>query len=430
MNFKEPFTIFTVALLQACLIQNVSAGGFQNSQTSVSALGRGYSGVGIAGDDLSDMFYNPAGLILQENNSFQFGSIIVDSNTEFEDTNSSLSVGNTQLPASGIEDDAGVTSPILLGFYSRKINNRLNFGIGLTTPYGLGTEYEDNWIGRYHSIKSELRTFDINPNIAWQVTDKVAIGMGISAQRASVELSRAIFTGASSPDGKSTLEADDWGFGYNLGALFEISPQTRMGIGLRSSVEHEFSGKLKLELPAQADREIDSNADLELPETAYLSFSHDLGEIQLFSSVRWTNWSRYKELRVKFNNVLPDLVETQKWDDSWTIGLGLNYLANNKWTFRAGYSYDETPVSSTTLRSARSPDEAKHTVSIGARYHLSNKISFDMVYAHTFIDDADINSTTDLVATQPGLASSNLVGKYDADANLFGIQVRWEWDVD
>ena len=427
MKIIKKYLLACLIILQTSLFVEVYAGGFQNSQTTITALARGYSGVGIAGDDLSDMFYNPAGLALSDKRSFQFGAVVIDSSTDFKNANSSILINKFNMPISGIEDNAGITSTVPVLYYGDHINNKLSYGIGLTTPFGLGTEYEDNWIGRYHSIKSKLETIDINPNLAWRLNDKFVLGFGVSAQHASVELSKAVFTGVTTPDGKSTLEADNWGFGFNIGAMFELNQQTRIGLGIRSKVRHSFSGTLDLEFPGQGKTKIDSDADLELPETAYISFFHDFGDIEILSSLRWTNWSRYDELRVNFNNVLPILIEPQQWKDSWTIGLGLNYQVNNKWIFRAGYSYDETPVSSTELRSARSPDENKHTISIGARYQYTESFNIDLAYAHTFFEDAKINSTTDLVATQPDLASSNLTGDYKAEADLFGIQFRWEW---
>ena len=72
----------------------------------------------------------------------------------------------------------------------------MSVGLGLFTPFGQKTEYDDNWVGRYHSQRTSLQTVDIDPVVAYRISDAFSIGAGIDIQYAHLERNNAIDFGS------------------------------------------------------------------------------------------------------------------------------------------------------------------------------------------------------------------------------------------
>ena len=416
------------ALRQALIVSGlvvassqIYASGFQISEATVSGLGRAFAGAGVAGDDVSDMFYNPAGMFLAEGRQFQVGVSIIDSESDFS---------GTATPFGGPGADGGETGTVPNLYYVFPEAGDIKYGIGITAPFGLATEYDENWAGRYQALRSELKTIDINPAIAFRVNEQFAVGAGISLQYADAELTQARFLGPGVPDGRSKVDGDNWDFGFNLGAMFSPGESTRLGIGFRSKVTQKVDGDLSVTAPNGATlAAAGAEAEVDLPETIYLSAFHSLNDqVDLLASARWTNWSRFDELRIKFDNGLPDSVTPENWDDSWTFSIGANYHLNDQWTLRAGYAHDESPVPDED-RTARIPDSDRDWFTLGASFSPNANMTIDLGYAHLSGDDASINETTVIAAppTAPAVLASTLSGDYEGGADIFGVQLQWRF---
>lgn len=399
----------------------VYSAGFQISESTVSGLGRAFAGAGVAGDDVSDMFYNPAGMFLAEGRQVQLGVSLIDSKSKFT---------GTATPFGGPNDDGGESAAVPNFFYVMPESNNLKYGLSITAPFGLATEYDSNWAGRYQGIRSELTTVDINPALAYRVNNQLALGAGLSVQYADAELTQARFLGVGVPDGKSKIDGDNWDYGFNLGAMFSPSQSTRFGIGFRSKVAQKVDGDLNVTAAnGMTIVSAGAEAEVDLPETVYLSAFHSLNsQLDLLASARWTNWSRFEELRIKFDNGLPDSVTPENWDDSWTLSIGANYKVNSQWTLRAGYAHDESPVPDED-RTVRIPDSDRDWFTVGASYAPNANLTVDFGYAHLSGDDADINEATIIAAppTAPGIVQSSLVGSYDGSADILGVQLQYKF---
>ena len=270
-------------------------------------------------------------------------------------------------PSRGTKDSGSAVIPNI--YYAADLGKDLRYGLSITSPFGLVTEYDDDWIGRYHAIKSELVTVDINPSIAYQVKDNISIGGGISVLLADTELSRAQFAGLGKPDPRATIEGDDTSFGFNLGIIVS-DDNGRLGIGYRSKVDIQAQGSLKIPgLAVSAG----ARANVTLPQTAYISgFRKVSDKIDILGTIRWTGWSSFEELRIEFDNGLPDNVTPTNWDNSTTYSIGMNYHIDDQWILRGGLAFDQTPVSD-EFRTARIPDTDRTWVSLGASYQAREK---------------------------------------------------------
>ena len=165
------------------------------------------------------------------------------------------SIHLTGQPLSG-GDGGNAGSAIVIPnlYYSHRLNDRLTAGVGIFSPFGLSTNYDSTWVGRYHAVKSDLISLNINPSLAYRVTDKLSLGAGINAQYLKAELSNAIDFGTifaalgaagvapQRNDGFVTFKGDSWSWGYNVGALYEFTGDTRAGIAYRSRIDHTLTG--------------------------------------------------------------------------------------------------------------------------------------------------------------------------------------------
>jgi len=211
-----------------------------------------------------------------------------------------------------------------------------------------------------------------------------------------------------------TVKGDDYGWGFNLGALWQFSEATRIGLAYRSEIDSTLEGDLTFSATPTV---IPVTADLTLPDSASLSLFHKLNaRWDLLADISWTGWSDFDELRI-VRAVGTPLVTPENWDDSYRYSLGANYHHSDKLTLRAGVAYDETPVSD-AFRTARIPDEDRTWLAFGAQYRLSPKSVLDVGYAHLFIEDARIFMP---------VSGVTLDGNYDASVDILSAQLTLDF---
>ena len=448
-------TLFLAPLLTGTALAvttSVHGAGFALIEQSVTGLGNAFAGGAAVAEDASTIYFNPAGMSRLGESEYQLGLHIVSPTTEFRSSGRSNVAGAVPLRGSD-GGEAGETGVVPNFYYVRRLNDDLSFGLGVNAPFGLATDYEEGWEGRYHALRSEVLTININPALSWKVNQKLSLGAGLNVQYAEVpELSNAldyaaICTGmaaSSNPtvaasaatcagvpttnDGKVELDGDDWSLGFNLGMLYAFSDATRVGLSYRSKVDHELEGTAAFTNTPSGLSNLGIfvndgvTADITLPETLSLSAYHQIGSRwAIMGDVTWTRWDRFKELRVKFNNNQQgDLVTPQEWDNTFRYSLGLSYRYNDRWTLRTGVAYDETAIPSAELRTPRIPGNDRRWLAVGASYRYSDHLHFDVGYAHLFISDTAINNTNATNAT--------LVGEFESSVDILSAQLRWRFD--
>ncbi len=405
---------------------NAGAAGFQISEQSVAGIGQAFAGAGIAKDDAANLFYNPAGLLANRNRQVQFGASLISSTADFTNTGSTQRLAGRTVPTAGPDADGGddVTVP---AFYYTSPGDDFKWGIAVSVPFGLATDYEDGWVGRYHALRSEVQAVNVNPAVGFRISDSVSVGAGISVQRVDAELSQSVFLGPGAPDGHAHLEGDDTEFGFNLGIMAEPSSATRLGFGYRSKIEHKLEGSVRFTGVPGLPGSLPVESTAIFPETIYASVSHEFNDAtELSSSVRWTRWSRLPELRIETAG-LPDSVSDYQWDDVTMFSIGIRHHLNDKWTIRAGYALDESPIPRAANRTPRVPDADRDWFTLGASVKVGDGKRIDFAYARVESDDASLVNTINLVSTAPGAFTDTLRGDYDGSVDIFGIQFYGEF---
>jgi len=428
------------ALLITLILVLVSAGsvfasGFALIEQSMSGLGNAYSGGAASAEDASTIFYNPAGMTLLNGRQLILGTHIIMPSVKFHNEGSTHVTG--QPLSGGNGGDGGVTKPVPNLYYSRKVTDKFSVGVGINAPFGLATDYDKDWVGRYHAVESDVLTVNINPSVAYKINDNLSFGAGFNVQYIKAKLSNAVDFGLigygkhipglfpQANDGFAELEGDSWGIGYNLGLLYEFSKNTRAGIAYRSRIEHTLEGDVDFsnvpDLLKGAFKDGGIKADLTTPDNLSISLYHQINpQWAVMADFTWTNWSLFKKLAVEFDNAaLPDSVTTEKWQDNYRYSLGVTYTPCCNWILRAGTAYDTTAVESAKYRTPRIPDGDRIWAALGAGYRLSDMVSFDIGYAHLFVNDPEINKK----ATGEDLSKGALKGTFDAAIDIVSAQV-------
>ena len=430
-------------VLIASLFSTTSYGsGFAIQEQSVTGLGRAFAGSAAVADDASTLFFNPAGMTNLSSSELAVGLHIIAPESDF-DNEGSVTGSNTPLIGDS-SNDAGKLTAVPNLFYVHKFDDRLFAGVGITVPFGLVTEYNDGWVGRYHAIRSGLKTININPNIAFKATEKLSIAAGISAQYADIELSNAIDFGTicagvnpalpcSTPqtnDGQVKIKADDWAFGYNLGLTYQMTDATRLGLTYRSKISHTLKGDGDFRVPSNIPSLISASfadgnvqGDLDVPESASLAIHHRVNEkLAVMADATWTRWSRFEQLIIESDEVARlNTEKPEHWENTMRYGLGFDYQYDPKLTLRAGVAYDESPIPN-EFRTARIAGEDRTWLAFGASYKVSDQLTLDAGYTHIFIDDPDIDETNEAATAE------RLIGQYEASVDIVSVQARWALD--
>jgi long-chain fatty acid transport protein len=444
------------ALSLACLCLAAGAGqaqaaGLAIRKQSGAALGNAFAGATAGAEDIGYMFFNPAALARQEGHQVLAAASYIAPRAKPTGVSGSTVLGTSITGGDGgggIAVDALV--PVLYGMYS--VTPGLKLGLGVNAPFGLVTEYEDGWSGRYHALESSLTTININPAVAYRMNDMVSVGLGLQAQYAEARLTNAVDFGTlgvargvpgsvpGAQDGFSEIEGDDWGFGFNAGVLFEPVEGTRLGIAYRSRVSHRLDGDGRFRLDSagvaaslQAAAIAAGNpapfvdtgveADLAMPETVSVGVHHDIDpQWSVMAEAAWTRSSRFDELRIEFDNpAQADSVTEEDWDDSWFLAGGATYRPDADWTIRLGVAYDESPVPDET-RTPRIPGADRLWLAVGAGFRPFENLRVDVGYTHIFVDDPSVDLTT---AGVGNTFRGNLAVDYDSSIDIVTLQVSY-----
>lgn len=370
------------------------ASGFAINEQSVSSMGTAFAGRSSSADDASTVFGNPAGMARLKREQVSAGIALIHAKTDIDNASGSTRGSNDgdMVPFIGAP----------MGYYVKPLDDNWSFGLGLYVPFGLVTDYERNFQGRYHGDRSEVRVITLQPTLSYRVNEQLSIGFGPTINRIDGELTSAVnnpIPGAG--DGKVEIKGDDTALGYNLGVLFELSPQTRFGLTYHSKVDYRLKGDTKVSGPGfvigSSAGSYDASLELTTPESVDLSVTHELNaDWTLYAGSTWTRWSRLEEIRADNKGVggllggaLTSISEPQNWHDTWAHAVGAAYKLNRQWTLRAGLAVDQSPTNNAD-RSPRIPSGDRTILSLGAAWSPNEDMTVDLAYSYLMEDDADI----------------------------------------
>ena len=425
------------SLLASTAFLPAHADSFAVNEYSASDLGRANTGRVTQTEDPAAAFGNPALLTHFDRPAVSLVASGILGNAHYDDEGSTGVLGN---PLGG--DTTGFLSDEALpaGHAVYPLSDQVAFGLSVTVPFGLSTDYDAGWAGRYQGITSELQAININPSIGYEITDTLSFGVGLNAQYIDARLTSAIDFGTvcfqqagpatctaagvtpTMADGLIEVEGDDWSYGWNAGFAWEPHPDWLIGLHYRSSIDQELEGDADFTVPANATFLTATGAFTDTPGSAGLDLpaSTELGvrwqatdRATLYANAQWTEWSSLSELRVEFDNpVQPDSVEELNYDDAGRYGFGGDYKVSDQWTVRAGYALDETPAPA-AFRTVRIPDNDRHIFAVGTTWSPTPDWSVDAAYNRVKIEDADFDRTGD--------SGDRVVGEFSGHADVISV---------
>lgn len=419
-------------VLLAASPNQARAGAFALTEHNAVGLGVGFSSAAMAAD-ASTTYFNPAGLTRIEAPQIIAVAHVIRFKANF--TNNGSNTAGLFPIAGGNGGDAGATEFIPNIYYAQPLTDSFAFGIGLSAPWGLETNYEDGWVGRYHALKTRIESINLNPSFAWRMTEALSFGAGFNVQQVKAELGNAIDFGLAgfslgipgflpgNADGKVAISGDSVEYGWNAGFLLETAPGTRFGIHYRADMTHQVEGSAVFTgVPgpfAPAFPNQDAKASLPVPDILSVHAMHQFG-------TAWTVTADYslfgfgslKSLDVDFSSpATPDASLRQDWRDAAIYSAGVHWRATGSLTLRAGYVYNESPVTNPALRSPRIPDSNRRWITLGGSWQAPSGFTVHAGYAKVSFSDAPIDTLD--------AAAHTLRGSAALSADVLSVQGTW-----
>jgi long-chain fatty acid transport protein len=409
IRWKSILLFAMPALIVIMVSGQAGAAGFQLFEENAAGIGNAYAGSAASAENASTIFFNPAGMTRLQEREISAGVTAVRPSFKFNNN-------GTTHPGSSANDtdggDGGDWNYVPNASLSYALTKDFYVGVGFSVPFGLATEYSSDWSGRYQSVKFSIETLNVNPSIAFRVSDKLSLGFGINWQKLKAEYVRHAHPAL----GQVTLNADDDAWGWNAGALLQLSPATRIGLSYRSSMQFTIDGNLTgaagLGLPQPA------KADIKLPDTAILSMVQGLSDRwELLGDISLTRWSCVDKVDV-FIPVSSTPAQTLKtqFNDSWRAAVGANYKASDAWKIRMGVAYDKTPVPDAEHRMVSLPDNDRIAFGLGVQWKPTKSSAVDVGGQYLYMKSPDIYN--EQTAEGRGLVK----GTFDDKAYLIGVQ--------
>lgn len=370
-----------MVLLLLGLPDDVSGAAFLIYNQDARANGMGMAVISWINNP-SAVFYNPSQLPYQKGFGGSVGDTVITPTTYFEDFHT------------GQRTYAKPTTHHLPSVFIKYTKEDLSFGLGIFSPFGLSTQWPNNWVGRYATTFAEIKTTFVNPVVAYRINDYLSLGFGISYVQSSVKMKNAIdFSSMGLSDGNARLKGDGEGAGYNAGCTVKLPAEFTVSITYRSAIPIRYDGKASLYMPpplvSSATR---ASTKITLPFLAAFGIAKDIGPLTIEGDILYTGWSSLRGYRVTSDDRKTDAYYCKNWRNVPSIALGFNYRWTRSFEIRGGYMYDKSPVPAQTL-GPDLPDATRNIFTIGTTIG-SDHFKVDLGYQATFFEKAGSTRST------------------------------------
>lgn len=425
---RKHFLAWPALLLLPALVWANGFALFEHGARGVSMGGA----FGALADDPSAGYYNPAGLAFQQGTQALAGAFLIAFSSKFH--------GDNPYPGAGYRtqmEDQIFYPPHF--HYSAPLAGNFRWGLSLIAPFGLGTWWPDNYAGRFISKRIDLKVFDINPNLAWKLSDNFAVGVGFDYFLVQVDLTKSIgvinpYTQRVAEVGQVHMYSDgltgDWG--YNLGLLWKLGGGFSLGAAYRSRVlveiddatasfvqfatgNGDFDAMVAQLIPF--DRNVKGTTRVNFPAEARIGLAWQGERTTVSADAVHMGWDSFSELPITIVGY-PALssVRPENFRDAWTYRLGVERKLSETFAVQLGYLRDRTPMP-THIVSPMLPDADRNGYSVGFSWKASPKMRVDASFLHLPFDDRSTK----------GQNIDNYNGTYRTRAELFGVSVMYSF---
>jgi len=412
------------------------AGGLLVYEVGTADVGLASAGYNARAQDASTAFTNPAGMTRLEGTQFLASGQLDYSNLKF-----STDSGTT--PALGSDDGGqafGWDGWFLGGggFFSYSVSPDLKLGFALTGNFGAPLQYDDNWVGRYYVQEATLLGFSFLPSIAYKITDELSLGASVTAMYGIYKNQVAINNvNPGFGDGRLNLDDNAWGWGVNLGLLYEINADIRLGLTWNSQVDLDFKGGAEFSNLAPGLGHLLNNRGLlnssikvgiKVPQQVMGSIFAQVSERwAVLGSVGWQQWSKFGQVQLGIDDTANprSLTMDLDFDDTWHVAGGAQYRLSDPWLLNFGIGYDSGLQDSSEV-SPLLPVNWAWRFGFGAQHQASKTFTWGVAAEYLYGGTLD----TKLQSVPPVELGGrgNVVGSYDNISTLFlGLYGTWKF---
>jgi len=415
----------TLSLAVTLASTQLFASGFAINEQSISGMGTGFAGRSSSADDASTIYGNPAGMSRIKREQVSGGTAMLDAHTNISKASSSPNGGSN-------DGDMVPFIAVPMGYYVKPIDDHWAIGIGMYAPFGLVTDYEHGFAGRYFGSTSDVKVVTLQPTVSYAFNDKVSIGFGPTINRIDGKLESNLSITQAAPDGEVKIKGDDTALGYNIGVLVQATDSTRVGLTYHSKVKYKLDGNTKVNygvlgaIGQATSQKYDASLDLTTPESVDFSVTQQIDDKwTVYAGSTWTRWSRLKEITVEnkgvpaiLNGQFGSITEEQNWHDTWAHAIGASYQLNKEWVLRTGLSFDQAPTNNVD-RSPRIPTGDRKIFSLGAGWSPTDDLTIDVAYSYLREESVKVADTN--------AQGQSYDAKYSNWANGFGVGATYRF---
>ncbi len=431
-----PKTIAGVILMLIFMSATAFASGFSIYEHGSKATAMGGAFIAQA-NDVTSVFYNPAGITSLDGTNFGLGVTIIMPEFAF--------TGPT-----GVSDQKTDAEKLVFfppHFYvTHQFNEQWSAGFGIYSLFGLKSKWQEDWVGRELNVETGITTIFFNPVVAFKPIENLSIAAGASLVYGDVMIQYDnLVLGPVFPPNtppvyvNSNLEGTTTGWGFNAAIKYNFTEQLAVGFHYRHNVklnfddgEATFSRTGNAQIDGFFPSPVKGKAEIELPNMIGAGISYDFSD-QLTAEFDFMQlgWSSYDSLAVEFEQPVAGrrkISDAKKYEDSYSLRFGLEYRLNESWSLRAGYLRDNHAVPDNYVEPTL-PEGDRSLYSLGFGWR-SDAFSIDGYAMMLTQDDRDITNSTKEILDDPNIpnppdSGTPFNGKYEGSAWLFGLTLGY-----
>lgn len=426
--------ILASAIALASQVSFVQAAGYGINEQSASYLGTAFAGRASNAIDASVSSSNPAAISFVEGTQASMGADVILEGGKFdgEYTRPELANPGDNITVSGSTEDFQKTAFVPFGYFVMPIDEKWSFGLAGYAPYGIELDYQDGWAGEYFGDKTSVQVMNLQGTLSYKFNDDVSVGFGLIGSHVNGELTQKswlpsdISGGNPLPlvSGNTKVKGDDYTLGWNIGAVWNVNEATTFGLAYHSKLDFSLEGSFDItDTTSPLGGSYDANLDITMPERILASVTHKLdSQWTVMADITWTRWSRFEEFNVTTNHALVGSEVPMNWKNTGALSLGTSYQLDDQWLLRAGYMFDESPVSNEN-RTVRSPDANRNWFTFGANWKMAENMNVDFAYAYVKLQDGTVDESKHGSSLDPIYGS--VTGTYSSGSHILGAQLNY-----
>lgn len=439
--------------------------GFKINEQSASGAGNAYAGQAAITEDASVVFYNPAGMTKLKKPEFTGGMAYINLEGKFEGEGTNRAGYDLEDEGYSQSNDFIPDVYIPFAYAARPLNDKWAMGIGVFTPFGTRSNYNDDFIGGTYADETSIVTIDIQPALAYKINDSLSVGVGIDFVQMKNRQSKhqdlipynENIPALSNPEymgyeNRSEFRGEGRGTGWNIGITWDIGETRTLGFAYRSEIDLTLRGEVELDnqrnvsvfqggavvtIPSIKDE--DAKVDFTTPQSATLSYAEYITPRWRFlAGTTWTGYSSFEYYEVRSteddpgpavnlanlgDGYLTHVVE--KWEDDWAYAIGSDYQITHKTLLRLGFALDQSPIPN-NYRIMRQPGNDRRWITTGMRHRFTSDFSMDFAAAYLIIEDTELDEKAYDLNDEEIESPSSIQGTHDVNGWGISLQVNYQ----